>query len=188
MRIVTAREQVQLLAAWKLSRTFLAFDWQQQQYDPGKHTWYEQKLFDDVELHKAPLENGHELHAWRYTQHPDDKEGWQWAINDPSRSSEYGTFPNDDHAGDWSNYDGSPPQISTWLACGGVGAASDADLSRKHRKLDLEVAHADHIPTLEHAKAQAQNHYQNMFPIGTNTGSHDSGTDYSDLNKFMEGM
>jgi hypothetical protein len=183
-RIITAREQVQLLAAWRKT----AFDWQQRQYDPGKHTSYEQKLFDDVELHKASLENGHELHAWRYTQHPDDKEGWQWAISDPSRSSEYGSYPDDGDAGDWSNYDGSPPQISTWLACGGVGAASDADLSRKHRKLDLEVAHADHIPTLEHAKAQAQNHYQNMFPIGTDTGSHDSGVDYSDLSKFMEGM
>ena len=47
------------------------------------------------------------------------------------------------------------------------------------------MAHSDHIHTLDDAKAQAQSHYEGMFPIGTNTGSHDSGTDYSDLNSYM---
>lgn len=43
----------------------------------------------------------------------------------------------------------------------------------------------DHLPTLEHAHRQAEDHYQKLFPVGTDTGSHDSGVDYSDLNKFM---
>jgi hypothetical protein len=45
--------------------------------------------------------------------------------------------------------------------------------------------HRDYIPTLEDAKAEAEEHYKKMFPLGTNTGKHDSGVDYSDLNKFM---
>jgi hypothetical protein len=43
-------------------------------------------------------------------------------------------------------------------------------------------------PSKEHAMHAAENAYQQSYPIGTNTGPHDSGTDYSDLNKFMEGM
>lgn len=165
-------------------RRLLGFQWSQQQYDPSVHSDYERKLFDDVELHKAPLENGHELHAWRYTGHPDDKQGWQWAISDPSRASEYGKFPGEGHA-DWSNYNGSPPQISTWLAAGGYGAAADANLARRHQGIDFEVPQAGHINTLEEAQQQAQEHYQRLFPIGTSTGGHDSGLDYSDLNSYM---
>lgn len=39
--------------------------------------------------------------------------------------------------------------------------------------------------TREQAREAAEQHYQKLFPIGTDTGSHDSGVDYSDLNKFM---
>lgn len=28
--------------------------------------------------------------------------------------------------------------------------------------------------------------YQYVYPLGTNTGTHDSGVDYSNLNKFMD--
>lgn len=35
------------------------------------------------------------------------------------------------------------------------------------------------------AKQKAEQAYQRLFPIGTDTGKHDSGVDYSDLNKFM---
>jgi hypothetical protein len=44
------------------------------------------------------------------------------------------------------------------------------------------------FPTREHAQRGAEQEYQKMFPIGTNTGGHDSGVDYSDLNKFMGEM
>lgn len=40
------------------------------------------------------------------------------------------------------------------------------------------------FPTREHAMRAAEEAYQKHFPIGTNTGGHDSGTDYSDLNSF----
>ena len=39
--------------------------------------------------------------------------------------------------------------------------------------------------TREQARDAAEKHYEKLFPIGTDTGSHDSGVDYSDLNKFM---
>lgn len=44
---------------------------------------------------------------------------------------------------------------------------------------------SDHLPTAEHAKRQAIKNYKQMFPMGTDTGTHDSGVDYSDLNKIM---
>jgi hypothetical protein len=47
------------------------------------------------------------------------------------------------------------------------------------------AAATEHLPTREHAQAQAEEVYRRLHPIGTNTGGHDSGTDYSDLNKFM---
>ena len=37
----------------------------------------------------------------------------------------------------------------------------------------------------DEAKQLAEEHYQRLFPLGTDTGRHDSGVDYSDLNKFM---
>lgn len=36
----------------------------------------------------------------------------------------------------------------------------------------------------EEAMRDAEQHYEKMFPIGTDTGGHDSGTDYSNLNSF----
>ena len=41
------------------------------------------------------------------------------------------------------------------------------------------------IRSPEEAKRQAEEHYEKLFPIGSDTGKHDSGVDYSDLNKFM---
>lgn len=38
----------------------------------------------------------------------------------------------------------------------------------------------------QEAQADAEARYRKMFPIGTNTGPHDSGIDYSDLNKFKD--
>lgn len=41
------------------------------------------------------------------------------------------------------------------------------------------------IKSLDEAKQLAEEHYRNLFPIGTDTGTHDSGVDYSDLNQLM---
>lgn len=41
------------------------------------------------------------------------------------------------------------------------------------------------LPSKEHAIQAAEQAYRRLVPLGTDTGSHDSGTDYSDLNKFM---
>lgn len=38
----------------------------------------------------------------------------------------------------------------------------------------------------QEAMKGAEDHYKAMFPIGTNTGDHDSGVDYSDLNSFKD--
>jgi hypothetical protein len=42
--------------------------------------------------------------------------------------------------------------------------------------------------TEEEAKAAAEGAYRILFPIGTHTGEHDSGIDYSDLNSFMRAL
>ena len=50
------------------------------------------------------------------------------------------------------------------------------------------VGHGQHRqhPQLNEQAAQrdAEEHYKRLFPMGTNTGGHDSGVDYSDLNSF----
>ena len=46
--------------------------------------------------------------------------------------------------------------------------------------------YGDEIPSVEHAKAAAEEAYKKLFPIGTDTGPRESGVDYSDLNKFMD--
>lgn len=38
----------------------------------------------------------------------------------------------------------------------------------------------------EEAKSGIENKYKELYPIGTNTGTHDSGVDYSDLNSFKD--
>jgi hypothetical protein len=173
-------------------RRFLAFQWGERTYNPDVHSSYEQRLYSDVELHKAPLENGHELHAWAYRDEPDAAEGWNWAIVDPHnhKSRNYVDGYNDslDNDTDWDvnpHFSGSPPPIASWLAGGGMHMNSMSTSAHRNLGESFDVAHSDHIPTLDDAKAQAQEHYQGMFPIGTNTGGHDSGLDYSDLNSYM---
>jgi hypothetical protein len=140
-RIITAREQVHLLAAWR--RT--AFDWKP---DPLS--------LEGTERHRAALENGHVL---AIQHHPDH--GWNWTMFAP--------------AGHMEGINGGPPTPITELVTG--GGARWKGLSGFYS--------TDHLPTKEHARQQAEEAYQKLYPIGTNTGGHDSGTDYSDLNKFM---
>lgn len=174
------------------ARRMRAFQWGERTYNPDAHNSYEQRLYSDVELHKAPLENGHELHAWAYRDEPDAADGWNWAIVDPhshkSRSYVEGYNDSLDNGTDWDvnpHVSGSPPPIASWLAGGGMYMDSTSATAHRNLGESFDVAHSDHIPTLEDAKAQAQAHYQKMFPIGTNTGGHDSGVDYGDLNSYM---
>jgi hypothetical protein len=41
-------------------------------------------------------------------------------------------------------------------------------------------------PTFDHARQAAEDEYQQRYPIGTDTGSHDSGNDYTDLSGYMK--
>lgn len=119
-------------------------------------------------LHVAPLENGHELHAWSYDDSmwpeiasqmrspgtPKDY-GWSWAIIDPSG------YPDEP-----SKYEEHGDPDHELAGNGGDGGHTD------------DPWHTDYIPTLEQAKAEAEAHYQKMFPAGSVNTSHDSGFDY----------
>jgi hypothetical protein len=132
MRIVSAREQVQLLAAWR--RTAGWADW---------------KVTNEYPEHgggardeEARLENGHTLGIgsgnWNSNGPP-----WRWHWHISDANDEYVTGSGEDN----------PPA---------------------------------HSP--EEARQTAEQAYEKIFPAGkANTGPHDSGVDYSDLNKFMEG-
>jgi hypothetical protein len=157
---------------------------------PGVRTAFIRLSFDwkrhidaaDLEFHKARLENGHELHAWRYhgynsgsyivwdTPSGKPEESWNWAIAKHDDPDDYGNPELADYA--------SPDEYH-WLSAGGPDAEYTA------RDGEDSVVHGNHIRSLDEAKSQAQEAYKTMFPIGTDTGGHDSGVDYSDLNSFM---
>lgn len=127
--------------------------------------WFRHIDAPDLAYHKAKLENGHELHAWEH-HGPEGGDGWHWAISDP------GGAP-DGELSEWSH-----PEEYGHLAVAGQGAGWIKDGGT--------VVHEDYIHDLKEAKRQAQEHYKEMFPMGgTGTGGHDSGVDYSDLNKFL---
>lgn len=68
------------------------------------------------------------------------------------------------------------------------GVSSIPELSNYHPSDDsyATLGHAyQGLPTKEHAMQAAEDAYRRLTPAGTNTGGHDSGVDYSDLNKFM---
>lgn len=119
----------------------------------------------DLESHKAKLENGHELHAWQVRGPEGDGDGWHWAISNPGNIS-------DDELSEWSH----PEELGHMAVAGrNAGWVSDGGT----------VVHDDYIYSLDDAKQQAQEHYKTLFPIGSDTGPHDSGVDYSDLNRFL---
>lgn len=136
MKIVTAREQIEMLSPWRVAA--FVFPWRESEAYPGKGFF-------------ADLENGHKLSV--LPPHPrDPSRGWDWYLWH-GQKNEHGEHP---------------------VTGGGQGWRND---SRAHS--------TDHLPTAEDAKAAAEDAYSKLFPIGTNTGPHDSGVDYSDLNKFM---
>lgn len=48
--------------------------------------------------------------------------------------------------------------------------------------------HMKMAATEDEAKQAVQDAYRELFPIGEETGGHDSGIDYSDLNAFMRSI
>ena len=187
MRIQSQREAF----AYRIAS---AFDWR---LTHEGRPWHD-NLDQNYEVHSAPLENGHELHAWKDTSEP--KSSWEWAITHPrnAASKEYSKKwtpenlwdgPPRDHP--WrQSEEWNPPQplVSEYLAA--AGPESKYNVRCFDRWLpDHEppvLVHSDHIPSLGHAKQQAEEAYQKMFPLGTNTGGHESGNDYSDLNSFKD--
>lgn len=108
----------------------------------------------------APLENGHELHAWSYQHNDRNRDyGWTWAIRDPH--------------GDETGWD---EDNRMWLSGGGP----DSPVYDEDEDEDAIY------PDLGSAVKRAEDKYRQMFPVdGPGTGPHDSGVDYSDLNRFM---
>lgn len=108
----------------------------------------------------APLENGQELHAWSY-QHDDRSRdyGWTWAIRNPH--------------GDETGWD---ENNQMWLSGGGP----DSPIHDEDEDEDAIY------PDLDSAVKKAEEKYRKLYPLnGPGTGTHDSGVDYSDLNRFM---
>jgi len=114
----------------------------------------------DVEGHHARLENGHTLSVHQDRSKP--HEGWSWGLTVPK--------------GIITDADGSNPQEMRELVTGG---------GKNWEKIHGAYA-SHHLPSREHAIRQAQEAYQTLYPMGTNTGGHDSGNDYSDLNSYMK--
>jgi hypothetical protein len=131
MRIVTAREQVEMLAVWR--RTAGWADWNVTARYP--------RWGPEARTEEARLENGHSLTV---------------------------------SSGNWG---GTSPQHVYW----------DYHIQDPHGETVAYRGMPGHprIRTADEAKSLAEAHYEQLFPIGTDTGPHDSGVDYSDLNKFM---
>lgn len=148
--------------------------------------WIQTHGGDGLDVFKSPLENGHALHVWKFSNDWNKERGWSWSITDPSLPP-----PTDpDH---WWNQ--SParshtpagqrdlehhPYSHTWLAAGGDTAYSH---NLYTEDAPGEIVHKRPIATREEAQREAEEHYQKMFPIGTSTGFHDSGVDYDDIMK-----
>jgi hypothetical protein len=51
--------------------------------------------------------------------------------------------------------------------------------------MSRHLMRAKAYPSREHAMRAIEKRYREKFPIGTSTGGHDSGVDYSDINQIM---
>lgn len=190
-RVITAREQHQLLAAWrKVGSRHLAspqFDWKESGNQEESRSTYsagynDPHLFDRW---TAPLENGHWLEV-KGLPHHNIGSGYGAIINLGGHPSDQNpAFPEPGEVPYQQlliQPDGKTRPMEDFveeeakLQDGSVDGPGG--LRTRYKKLN---AH----PTREHAIAAAERAYQWLFPLGTDTGGHDSGVDYSDLNKFM---
>lgn len=163
------------------------FDWREngnqeesrRTYTPGHKDTY---LFDRW---TAPLENGHWLEV-KGLPHHNIGNGYGAIIN-------LGGHPDDKNPA-FPEIGEVPYQQLVVHSSGSVRPMED--VVKENEKLNdhsvdgpgglrTRYRAINSHPDRESAIAAAESAYQQMFPLGTNTGNHDSGVDYSDLSKFM---
>jgi hypothetical protein len=147
-------------------------------------------VYDDIDGHDDLDEDfGHILGGRRtanglgFPWRPNKRwTGYEWEEANLENGHQLAVYPhpNDpDEGWDWYLWHGPTQEDGSRDVTGG-GRGWDGD-DRAHS--------TEHIPTADHARAAAEAAYSELFPIGTDTGPHESGVDYSDLNKFMgEGL
>lgn len=128
------------------------------------------KHFDKIQAYVAPLENGHHLVVW--------------GMKPGSTANSVFNFTNFDGVKDgWmAHVDTTSPPPNPDFDTVGHGISGSKSVKPE---VPYEGYRPHHFPTPEHAMEAVEKAYSQMFPLGTNTGGHDSGVDYSDLNKFM---
>lgn len=129
------------------------------------------------EAYHAPLENGHRLRVWDDTINEP-----RWGPLEPG-GSRMGDLPPEEPGSHWK---------AGWDE--GVDFPNDPAMPgyphNTHPHWEAVYEHdsplrAKAYPTREEAMKAVERRYRQKYPIGSDTGSHDSGVDYSDLNKFM---
>jgi hypothetical protein len=176
-RIITAREQMALLAPWRTAASS-EFPWAAEDRDwaYGEYGLYN----SDTEAYHAPLENGHRLRVWDDT------------INEPrwgpleEGGHKMGDLPPEPPKSHWKGgFDHGVDFPSDPEAHAAAGYPTNWKPSYTSVYEESSPLRAKAYPTKEQAMRAVEKRYRETFPIGTNTGKHDSGVDYSDLNKFM---
>lgn len=142
----------------------------------GEHGLYNPK----TEAYHAPLENGHRLRVW-----DDSITEPRWG---PLEEGGYqmGDLPAEKPGSHWKggfDHGVDFPKDPAAYAAAGYPANWGPDYTSVHH--DDSKLRAKAYPTREEAMRAVEQKYRQMFPIGTNTGTPDSGTDYSDLNSLM---
>lgn len=145
----------------------------------GKHGLYGQ----GTEAYHAPLENGHRLRVWddSITEPrwgPLKPGGYQMGDLPPEKPGSHwkGGF---DHGVDFPRDPAAHEAAGYPLPWGPAFTAVYEENSPLRAKA---------YPSKEEAMAAIEKKYRETFPVGTDTGTHDSGVDYSDLNSLMRGQ
>lgn len=152
-----------LMARFRHLATSSAFPWRPDDRewvygDYGQYEW-------DTEAWHAPLENGHRLRVW------DDSQ------TEPSRGRE-AEPPSSHWKGGWDEGEDFP---------------NDPDMpgypNNQHPYWEAvydedSPLRAKAYPSREQAMRAVEQRYRQKYPLGTSTGSHDSGVDY-DINDIM---
>lgn len=131
-----------------------AFDWKAYDHPSG----------GVEESYRTNLENGHYMVTYR-NQDPD--KGWSWGLFAP------GTHPGGENPR--GTYEGGDGEVVPYdeLVNGGGSSWSSVARWKPGRPHSTE-----HLPTFDHARQQAEEYYRGAYPLGTDTGGHDSGVDY----------
>jgi hypothetical protein len=131
----------------------------------------------DTEAYHAPLENGHRLRVW-----DDSITRSRWGPLEEG-GHRMGDLPPEEPGSHWMGGFDHGPDFPSDPDMPGYPHNIHPDYTAVYEEDSPLRAKA--YPTKEHAMRAIEKRYREKFPIGTNTGPHDSGVDYSDLNKFM---